>query len=297
MYTILCIIFVFLIIYYFTSSNLVKTTTRNNKIYYTQKNNAITAAERLENIDNFIIKLKTYLLNDFKNHKLIQKKLNRNITIKEIPKNSKHVAYILNKNTLHVCLRNKNGSFIQQYNRIYFVVMHELAHMITKTQGHTKEYWNNYKLIIKTAIKYNLYTYRNYYNNPVEYCGIDINSSPYIKGGSNDNSYLALIGIGIFIFLLGVYFYISATEKNHTISVNNNIDNNVDNNDNIYNFQPFEMYHENPPTNIISVTEEIVNKDDVVFHQGYITDIWGSILKKKYNGDYVIDTYANTYNK
>lgn len=297
MYTILCIIFVFLIIYYFTSSNLVKTTTRNNKIYYTQKNNAITAAERLENIDNFIIKLKTYLLNDFKNHKLIQKKLNRNITIKEIPKNSKHVAYILNKNILHVCLRNKNGSFIQQYNRIYFVVMHELAHMITKTQGHTEEYWNNYKLIIKTAIKYNLYTYRNYYNNPVEYCGIDINSSPYIKGGSNDNSYLALIGIGIFIFLLGVYFYISATEKNHTVSVNNNIDNNVDNNDNIYNFQPFEMYHENPPTNIISVTEEIVNKDDVVFHQGYITDIWGSILKKKYNGDYVIDAYANTYNK
>ena len=290
MYILLCIVFLFLIIYYFTHSNLVKTKSKNNKIYYTQKNNANIAAEKLENIDNFIMKLKTHLLNDHKNHKLIQQKLNKNITIKEIPANSKHVAYILNKTVLHVCLRNKNGSFIEQYNRIYFVVMHELAHMITKTRGHTEEYWNNYKLIIKTAIKYKLYKYKNYYNNPVEYCGIDINSSPYIKGGSNDNSYLALIGIGIFIFLVGVYFYISATEKNQTCNINNN------NNDNIYNFQPYERFHENSPKNVIPYVEEkVVYNDDVVFHQGYVTDIWGSILKKKYNGDYVVDTYANKY--
>ena len=30
--------------------------------------------------------------------------------------------------------------------------MHELAHIITKSIGHTDEYWNNYKLILKQQL-------------------------------------------------------------------------------------------------------------------------------------------------
>jgi len=196
------IIVFILIIYYFLKNSLVKTKASNNKIYYTQKSNAKMAAEKLVKIDIFLEKLNKHLLEDHKNHKMIQKKLKNNVTIKELPKNSKHVGYIINKNTLHICLRNKNGQFINKYNKIYFVVMHELAHMITKSVGHTDEYWNNYKLIIKTAIKHNLYEYKDYYNKPVEYCGIHINSSPYIKGGENTNIILGIIGTVLLILLI-----------------------------------------------------------------------------------------------
>ena len=49
--------------------------------------------------------------------------------------------------------------------------MHELAHIITKSVGHTDEYWDNYRLILKTAIDNGLYEYKNYYEEPVKYCG------------------------------------------------------------------------------------------------------------------------------
>ena len=201
------IIVFILIIYYFLKNSLVKTKASNNKIYYTQKSNAKMAAEKLVKIDIFLEKLNKHLLEDHKDNKMIQKKLKNNVTIKELPKNSKHVGYIINKNTLHICLRNKNGQFINKYNKVYFVVMHELAHMITKTTGHTDEYWNNYKLILETSINHKLYTYNNYYENPVEYCGKKINSTPYLRGGFLEDNKIEISTI-IGIVLLGLLLYV-----------------------------------------------------------------------------------------
>ena len=260
------IIIILIIFYYSTQTNLIKTRATNNKIYYTQKKDALIAAEKLVKIDKFIQKLRVHLLEDHPLHELIQKKMKHNIIIKELPKNSKHVAYIINKTKLYVCLRNKNGTFIDQYNRIYFVVMHELAHMITKTTGHTDEYWNNYKLIIETAVKHKLYTYKNYFDSPVEYCGKDINSTPYIKGGFLENNKIeisTIIGIILLVFIIYLtyqYFY------------NNN--SNYDNSD-----------YDNV---------EIVHKDDVVFGQDYKIGPFGEILKKRSDGAYIVDKkYAN----
>ena len=205
-YYIIILLVILISLFYNYNNTLVKTRASNNKIYYTQKNNSDIAANKLAKIDNFISKLTIHLLEENKDNIMIQKNLKKNLTINELPKNSKHVAYIINKTRLHVCLRNKNDKFINQYNRVYFVVMHELAHKISKSNGHTDEFWANFKLIIKTAIKHKLYTYRDYYNNPVEYCGININSSPYIKGGNSDSNIIFIVGILIFIFLFILYF-------------------------------------------------------------------------------------------
>lgn len=201
------IILILSIFYYSTQTNLIQTRATNNKIYYTQKKDALIAAEKLVKIDKFISKLSKCLLEDHPNHILIQKKMNNNIIIKELPNNSPYVAYIINKTKLHVCLRDKNGKFIDEYNNIYFVVMHELAHMITKTTGHTDEYWNNYKLILETSINHKLYTYNNYYENPVEYCGKKINSTPYLRGGFLEDNKIEISTI-IGIVLLGLLLYV-----------------------------------------------------------------------------------------
>jgi len=259
------IIVFILIIYYFLKNGLVKTKASNNKIYYTQKSNAVMAAEKLVKIDIFLEKLNKHLLEDHKDHKMIQKKLKNNVTIKELPKNSKHIGYIINKNTLHICLRNKNGQFINKYNKIYFVVMHELAHMITKSVGHTDEYWNNYKLIIKTAIKHNLYKYKDYYNNPVKYCGIDINSSPYIKGGEllDNRTIYKIISIVILIFIAFIlykYFY----NNNTTCNIND--------------------------VNDVNENDIIIYKDSIVNYPDCKMNTMGEILKKRSDGQYVVDT-------
>ena len=239
-YYIIFLIIIFITIFYSYNNTLVKTKASNNKIYYTQKNKSEIAANKLAKIDSFINKLTKHLLEENKDHIMIQKNLKKNLIINELPKNSKHVAYIVNKTKLHICLRNKNDKFINQYNRIYFVVMHELAHKITKSIGHTDEFWDNFKLIIKTAIKHKLYTYRDYYNNPVEYCGININSSPYIKGGNNsdnnsgnnsNSNIIFIVCILIFIFLLILYFNSSSNNSdisNSNIDINNSSSNSSD---------------------------------------------------------------------
>jgi len=185
------------------SENLVKIKGSNNKIYYTRKEDKEIAVEKLVKIDKFLEELVSHIKEENSTDEFIQKKLNKEFVIKEVPKNSKSIGYTINKNALYICMRNNYG-FEENYNRMYFVVMHELAHIITKSVGHTDEYWNNYKMVIKTAIKHKLYTYENYYDEPVKYCGKMINSSPYIQGGSlstNNMVYLLLmLGLIIIVF-------------------------------------------------------------------------------------------------
>jgi len=215
------------IIFYFVfRDNLVKTTGSNNKIYYTRKNKADIAVEQLVKIDDFLLELNKLLVKEHPDHILIQKKLKKPITLKELPDNSKHIAYTVNKTKLYICLRDNSGEFEDKYNRIYFVAMHELAHIITKSVGHTEEYWNNYRLVLKTAIDNDLYEYRNYYEEPVEFCNKKITSTPYVKGGElNNDKTWNMFMIGGLILLIGFYLYKTLNKKNNT---NTNITNQTD---------------------------------------------------------------------
>tara|TARA_B100001564_G_C20544379_1_gene625902 strand:+ start:381 stop:1028 length:648 start_codon:yes stop_codon:yes gene_type:complete len=210
--TIIILSICLIITYFILRDNLIKTKASNNKSYYTQKINAEIAVEKLVKIDDFLSKLNKLLVKEHQNHILIQKKLSKPITIMELPEKSKHIAYTLNKNNLHICLRNKNGTFETQFNRVYFVVMHELAHIITKSIGHTEEYWNNYKLILKTAIDNNLYEYKNYYEEPIEFCGKKITSTPYIIGGKSCS--MCPYKLLLYIFI-GLCIIITIMDKNN----------------------------------------------------------------------------------
>ena len=176
---IVLIFILILIIYHLFNNSLKKIRGSNNKIYYVQRTGEKRAVKKLEEIDNFISQLVKHLKNENPNDLYLQKQLNRRIDISEIPKHlDKNVAYTVNKRSLHICLRNKKGLFETQNNRIYFVIMHELGHIITDEVGHTPKFWRNFKKILKTAIKHKLYKYRDYYIDPVEFCNIIINSTP-----------------------------------------------------------------------------------------------------------------------
>ena len=59
-----------------------------------------------------------------------------------------------------------------------FVALHELGHLMTKSIGHTEEFWKNFKFLLQEAIKIGIYTKDDFNKNPVEYCGTNITDTP-----------------------------------------------------------------------------------------------------------------------
>ena len=80
-----------------------------------------------------------------------------------------------------VCLRDKTKApqypLIDQ-NTIMFVMLHEMAHLMTETIGHTQEFWTNFRRILGDAVQVGIYRPVNYASRPTPYCGMIISDSP-----------------------------------------------------------------------------------------------------------------------
>jgi predicted metal-dependent hydrolase len=100
--------------------------------------------------------------------------------ITESGKNNQYTSYSVNKGEKIVfCIRQKDeDETLVDENTISFVAIHELAHIMTKSVGHTTEFWDNFKRLLKEAIEHKLYVKEDYSSNPKEYCGIKVSDSP-----------------------------------------------------------------------------------------------------------------------
>jgi predicted metal-dependent hydrolase len=77
------------------------------------------------------------------------------------------------------CLRSKDKfANLEDENVIMFVAIHELAHIMTISIGHTEEFWNNFRFMLKEAIKMGIYIRHNFKKKPEKYCGTMITDSP-----------------------------------------------------------------------------------------------------------------------
>ena len=92
---------------------------------------------------------------------------------------SSHVAYSVNKGTeLSICLRDKDSNRFVDDNTVRFVAIHELAHVMSESSGHTDEFWDNMKYLLENAISAGVYTPIDYSKSPENYCGTKITSTP-----------------------------------------------------------------------------------------------------------------------
>lgn len=89
-------------------------------------------------------------------------------------------SYTINKGEeIHLCMREKNkDKILHDVNTMMFVILHEMAHIMSDSIGHNTEFMNNFKFILKVASEIDLYDKINYSENPQSYCGIKINSTP-----------------------------------------------------------------------------------------------------------------------
>jgi hypothetical protein len=106
-------------------------------------------------------------------------------SIMENSMTSPDTSYSENKGEkIVLCLRDKlnpPGYPLVDENTVMFVVLHEMAHLMTaslSTGKHTPEFWANFRRLLQDASQMGIYQPVNYSHSPVSYCGMEITDSP-----------------------------------------------------------------------------------------------------------------------
>ena len=68
-----------------------------------------------------------------------------------------------------------------------FVAIHELAHLMSKSIGHTTEFWDNMRFLLEKGIEIGIYNHIDYSKKPEDYCGIKITDTPLVLDTSKKN--------------------------------------------------------------------------------------------------------------
>jgi|TARA_B110000858_G_scaffold196978_1_gene257187 hypothetical protein len=141
------------------------------------------AADLLARVTQTLKKLVKYMGEEFPkrdNVKRLVKNFNPKKVTETLPTSS-YTAYSENKGEkLAFCTTTtKEGDNLIDENTLTFVGIHEIAHIMTKSVGHTSEFWKNFKFLLQNAIKIKLYKPIDYKKNPVNYCGMKIHDNPY----------------------------------------------------------------------------------------------------------------------
>jgi hypothetical protein len=141
------------------------------------------AANLLANVTQKLKDLVIYCAKNFPDNEKVQRMVQKfNPTkISETLPTSEYTAYSENKGEkLAFCLnKEKNGSKLIDINTLTFVAIHELAHIMTISEGHKQEFWQNFKFLLEQAKASNIYDPVDYKKNPESYCGMDISDNPY----------------------------------------------------------------------------------------------------------------------
>lgn len=94
-------------------------------------------------------------------------------------------SYTINKGQImSFCLRHKNDKKketdkFHRENVLIFVIIHELAHVMSITEGHGKEFMDNFRFILRECVKAGIYNPVDYSKLPMNYCGVEVTHNPY----------------------------------------------------------------------------------------------------------------------
>lgn len=134
------------------------------------------------NMETFVSKLKAKYPNDERIQRLV-KGFNR-VEIEETTENpdDDNTSYTINKGELmSLCLRESSkGRPFHDYNSLCFVIIHEMAHIASVSEGHNFEFIENFKFLLKEAVAMGYYSPIDYSKNPFLYCGkVKVTNNPY----------------------------------------------------------------------------------------------------------------------
>lgn len=194
------IIIIFIILFYLYSHRKENITIgRYNYAVYSKFQDKEKAAELLDEIHNRILKLLAHLKKkhnvNLKDNINDGRPYNNDMEDKIVfllnnynPDNLREnypsfkgdsTSYSENKGeVLAICLRNKKTKELHDINTLMFVVLHEIAHLMTLEAQHVQPFWDNFSYLLRESDTIGIYKPVNYAKKPVVYCGMTINSSP-----------------------------------------------------------------------------------------------------------------------
>ena len=110
----------------------------------------------------------------------IKTRFNGEIT--ESRPDSRYTSFTENKGSkISLCIRDgqtRTPRITDDDNTMFFITLHEVAHIASVTTGHTKEFWDTFRYLLKFAIQHGFYTYVPYHTRPQHYCGTLISDTP-----------------------------------------------------------------------------------------------------------------------
>lgn len=110
-------------------------------------------------------------------------KINNDVLFEVDPNNNENLtSYTLNKGAgMGLCLRQRGADTpVVDLEVIKFVFAHELSHVFTKSYDHTPEFWDNFKWLLSHLYNTQLLELIDFKATPKKYCGLTIDSNPYL---------------------------------------------------------------------------------------------------------------------
>ena len=88
-----------------------------------------------------------------------------------VPMRVGNSSYTTDKSSIVLCIRDRITKKIYDENTLMYVYLHEMAHVISKTQGHGKEFRSNFAGLLERASALGVYDP----STPIakRYCGVD----------------------------------------------------------------------------------------------------------------------------
>lgn len=166
---------------FYINSTKVRSTI-DNRIYTVRNDkNSQESANLLAEINRRVMILIKHLdsqENKTTNSKLLVSRYDPDSLMENI--SQEHTTYTVNKgNEISVCLSTRdNEQHLYDVNRLMFVIIHELAHIGSESYGHGKEFVLFFIYLLNKSIELKIYKYEDYSKTPIEYCGININTTP-----------------------------------------------------------------------------------------------------------------------
>ncbi len=86
----------------------------------------------------------------------------------------RYSSYTINKGEeVVLCLRSRDErDAIYDDNLLFYVVLHELAHVASITEDHRQEFHDNFRFFLRKAAQWGLWTKKSH---RFDYCGVDVN--------------------------------------------------------------------------------------------------------------------------
>lgn len=160
----------------------------NNIVYQVQdRHDKKDAAILMSKIKKHIQSINNFLYNKYPKDERV-KRMNQRLKktkIQETISKPNESSYTINKGQLmSFCLRHKNETKkeidkFHEENILIFVIIHELAHVMSVSEGHGKEFMDNFRFILRECVIAGIYNPIDYSKLPMNYCGVEVTHNPY----------------------------------------------------------------------------------------------------------------------